>query len=133
MQPLRKLQVDLEKLDVWERLKEIDSGLSVAQWLALDKKAYADVRDRLKFLHSHQVGKSSQAMDVNALEVDSEEENEEEVEDGEETDWDSTWSEGMVDGDDDSVSTEYNYPYDLQNMEKSIPLRGPVVINGQVV
>ena len=86
------------------------------------------------------VNNSFKLLLLNALEVDSEEENEE-VEDGEETNWDSTWSEGMVDGDDDSVSqddydsndTEYNYPYDLQNMKKSIPLHGPVMINGQVV
>ncbi|KAG2216448.1 hypothetical protein INT45_000061 [Circinella minor] len=156
----RKLQVDLEKSDVWKKLKEIDSGLSMAQWLALDKEAYIDVRDGLKFLHGRNMtNKSNQAMDINALEIDSKDEM------SQETDWESTWSETSSRGDDsdseeknddegagteenydsddlsnseenddyDSDDTEYNYPYDLQNMKKSIPLRGPVVINGQVV
>ncbi|KAG2216128.1 hypothetical protein INT45_001976 [Circinella minor] len=71
----RKLQVDLEKSDVWKKLKEIDSGLSMAQWLVLDKEAYVDVRDRLKFLHSHNTtNKSNQAMDINALKIDSKDE-----------------------------------------------------------
>ncbi|KAG2205305.1 hypothetical protein INT45_008340, partial [Circinella minor] len=83
----RKLQVDLEKSDVWNKLKEIDSGLSMAQWLALDKQAYADVRDGLKFLHGRNtVNKSGQTMDVNALEIDSNDSIQE-------TDWESTWSE----------------------------------------
>ena len=154
----RKLQVDLEKSDVWKKLKEINSGLSMAQWLALDKEAYMDVRDGLKFFHGRNTAsKSKQAMDVNALEIDSNDS-------GQETDWESTWSEapshsndsdsdekdddggsateniydddrlGSEESDDyDSDDTEDNYPYDLQNMKKSIPLRRPVVINGQVV
>ncbi|KAG2206047.1 hypothetical protein INT45_000309, partial [Circinella minor] len=98
----RKLQVDLEKSDVWKKLKEIDSGLSMAQWLALDKEAYVDVRDRLKFLHGHNTtNKSNQAMDINALEIDSKDEM------SQETDWESTWSETSSRGDD-SDSEEKN-------------------------
>ena len=143
-QPPRKLPVELEKPDIWETLKGLDSGLSVAQWLALDKNAYVDVRDGLKFLHGRrQANNINQTMDVNALNVDLNSENEDsnDVSD-QETGWDTTWSEGSLcdsdhvsDGQDDydSDDTEYNYPYDLQKMKRSIPLRGPVVINGQVV
>ncbi|KAG2213623.1 hypothetical protein INT45_000984, partial [Circinella minor] len=152
-QPPRKLQIDLDQPDVWERLKELDSGLSMAQWLALDKKAYVDVRDGLKYLHGrNNPNNKVQRMEVNAVDIDAITDDEEETErsiegeettDGDiETDWDSTWSEGSRDNDDiiqgnhdgyESDDTEYHYPYDLQKMKKSIPLRGPVVINGHVI
>ncbi|KAG2216450.1 hypothetical protein INT45_000063 [Circinella minor] len=143
-QPPRKLLVELEKPDVWETLKKLDSGLSVVQWLALGKKAYVNVRDGLKYLYERrQYNLSNRVMDVNVLKVDSElkEENSNDgSDDG--TDWDSTWSEGSVYSSDRTSDeednynlddTEYNYPYDLQNMKKSIPLHGPIIINGQVV
>ena len=46
--PACKLEIALEKSDVWGRLKEVDVGISLAQWLALDKGAYANVPDELK-------------------------------------------------------------------------------------
>ena len=159
-QPPRKLEVRLPKPDVWARLKEVDAGISLAQWLALDKNAYADVRDGLKYLHGRQAPKKTLAepMEINALQAQSfgrggacDETSAESEEEGDmagavagDTDWDSTWLEASERGEEellaesqeeayDSEDTEYNYPYDLQEMKKSIPLRGPVVINGQVV
>lgn len=38
--PLRQLLVLLRQRDIWQRLQQVDSGLSLADWLALDKKAY---------------------------------------------------------------------------------------------
>ena len=155
--PPRKLEVEVEKPDVWARLRQVDSGLSLAQWLALDKQAYADVRDGLKHLHGRPSVRKSTAepMVINALhaqdlsdddggeaDTESDDDGVSSVGDGDDTDWDSTWSEASAREEDapfgeeqeyDSEDTEYHYPYDLQAMKKSIPLRGPVVINGQVV
>ena len=157
--PARKLEIALEKSDVWGRLKEVDAGISLAQWLALDKGAYADVRDGLKYLHGRQASKiaTSEPMQINAVQAqassrnrrwaESDGETDEEegspLVDDDYTDWDSTWSEASTREEEsfgegqeeayDSEDTEYHYPYDLQEMKRSIPLRGPVVINGQVV
>ncbi|KAG2207285.1 hypothetical protein INT45_006530 [Circinella minor] len=144
-QPPRKIPVDLASPDVWEKLKSLDAGLTMAQWLALDKKAYAEVRDGLRFLHGRKARSNiqvDQAMKVNVLEVDSEEGDHSTSDEEEGTDWDSTWSKGSTFEKDgmnqdqenyNSDDTEYNYPYNLENMKKSIPLRRPIVIKGHVV
>ncbi|KAG2209654.1 hypothetical protein INT45_002784, partial [Circinella minor] len=80
-QPPWKLQIDLDQPDVWERLKELDSGLSMAQWLALDKKAYVDVRDGLKYLHGRSNSNNkAQRMEVNAVDINAITDDEEETE-----------------------------------------------------
>ncbi|KAL0082120.1 hypothetical protein F4703DRAFT_1954279 [Phycomyces blakesleeanus] len=50
--PLRELPVHISRKDVWERLKSIDTDLSLADWLLLDKCAPKDAKDRLRFLSS---------------------------------------------------------------------------------
>ncbi|KAI7846836.1 hypothetical protein BDC45DRAFT_542475 [Circinella umbellata] len=50
-QPPRKLQVDLHKKNIWDTLKQVDAGLSVANWLALDNAASQDLTAGLRYLH----------------------------------------------------------------------------------
>lgn len=49
--PPRRLPVSTSKRDVWKKLSQLDAGLTVSDWIALDKEAYRDVRDGLRFLH----------------------------------------------------------------------------------
>ncbi|ORZ11564.1 hypothetical protein BCR42DRAFT_395220 [Absidia repens] len=39
------------KRNIWKKLMELDAGLSVADWLTLDRGAYEDVRDGLRYLY----------------------------------------------------------------------------------
>ncbi|CAO3588926.1 unnamed protein product [Absidia cylindrospora] len=61
--PPRKLFVHLPKRNIWFLLKQTSSGLSIADWLKLDKEAYGDVRDGLRYIH----GRRSKV--VNSMEV----------------------------------------------------------------
>lgn len=49
--PPRRLPVHLPRRDICRRLQEVDAGLSVAEWLAIDKAAFRDIRDGLCYLH----------------------------------------------------------------------------------
>lgn len=131
--PPRKLPVHISRRDIWQRLMNLDSGLSVAEWMALDKTAYQDVRDGLRYLHSRRSNrKRTQA--VNAVEIAQDTDDSWSEVDSEKEDWSSNES-VMASDESDYLSddTIYDYPYDLKAMERSVPLRGPVVINGILV
>lgn len=128
--PPRRLPVHLSKRDIWQRLHALDSGLSMAEWMALDKSAYQDVRDGLRYLHARKVSRKK-AQVVNALEVAYDTEDSWSEADSDDEDWSS--AESVLASDESeymSDDTMYDYPYDLKAMERSVPLRGPVVING---
>lgn len=48
---VRKLAVTIPQKDVWERLKQIDAGLSMADWIALSRHSAKDVQDGIRYLH----------------------------------------------------------------------------------
>ncbi|KAJ8652136.1 hypothetical protein O0I10_012243 [Lichtheimia ornata] len=54
--PPRRLPVALRKKDIWSQLLSMDLGLSIADWLAMDKTAYNDIRDGLRYLHGRPRG-----------------------------------------------------------------------------
>ncbi|CAO3588565.1 unnamed protein product [Absidia cylindrospora] len=60
--PLRKVKVLSIVQDVWARLAALDSGLSMADWTAMDKSATRDVQAGTRFLLGQ--SRSSKAVDV---------------------------------------------------------------------
>ncbi|KAG2191692.1 hypothetical protein INT47_012311, partial [Mucor saturninus] len=143
--PPRRLPVELKKKDFWERLQSLDSGLSMADWLSLDKRAKDDVRDGLRYIYGRKDPQHSSAM-VNMVKRNSEswdsesefenssnEDNEsweeEEASLGSEEAIASSASEAEYDSDD----TEYSYQYNYQRFARSQPLKAPIMINGQVI
>lgn len=131
--PPRRLPVRLNKKDVWKKLAQTEAGLSMADWVSLDKAAYKDVVDGLRYLHGRKVKKvaSSKAVNLVDVEVD-EDEDAQESEDMEESEWSEDYS-STEESEYDSDDTECNYPYDYETMKKSRPMRAPVAINGEVV
>lgn len=145
--PPRRLPVPIQKKDIWSRLLSMDSGLSIADWLAMDKAAYNDIRDGLRYLHGRQTrGRNltqaqAQAqvqgvtmMDINHVEQD-DEDNEQ---------WsDDSWEDGEYElfgsdvGDFDEHSlggyesddTGIDYPYNYEAMKNSRPLRATISIH----
>ncbi|ORZ24348.1 hypothetical protein BCR42DRAFT_468641 [Absidia repens] len=62
-EPPRKLPVHVPTYNIWDHLKATQSPLTLADWLRLDKTAYKDLRDGLRYLH----GRSSVSKAVNAI------------------------------------------------------------------
>lgn len=137
--PPRRLPVQLSKKDIWSRLLSMDAGLSIADWLAMDKRAYNDIRDGLRYLH----GRISRARDVTQTQ-DTAMMDVNHVEPEEESDWsDDSWEEGEYElfgsdiGDLDAASldgyesddTGAGYPYNYERMKNSRPLRAPISIH----
>ncbi|KAG2190968.1 hypothetical protein INT47_007113 [Mucor saturninus] len=136
-QPPRHLPVKLHRKDVWEKLKNVDAGLSVADWLLLDRTASKDVKDGLRFLTGRK--KKVPALGVNL--VQHQEDSSEESASFYSDDWESQsvvsdevnfGSDSELDGYD-SDDTVYSYKYDYQDFASSQPLRAPITINDQVL
>lgn len=153
--PVRKLPVTLRRYNIWERLNSIDAGLTMGDWIYLDQEARRDLVDGARTMSAKSKKvvlngkfktitvepgskgkKRSNAQIVNAVE---------QWNDGIESGYDS--SEWEDESDDSSVfSTEgsattdteitnaslIKYPYNLQKMRSSSPLKGPVSVNGVV-
>lgn len=180
--PVRHLPVTLRKHDIWNILGKVDAGLSVSEWVALDKQAARDLVDGLRTLRTKKrqvsqnrtdqtitavpiqpptrgvkrsarmIGSINQLDDVDsefsidsgesvrmidALEVeDSESEGSgsiTDVEDLIETESvtsDISTSSIVTEGS--TVHSLVNYPYNLQKMRISAPLKAPVSVNGIV-
>lgn len=170
----RKLPVPVSEVHIWDVLGRINAGLSVSDWLAMDKDAARDLADGLRDLSSkrpqrskrHMLNRESRikAMQnvgigvVNAVDQDGDDEGADSYSGGEEdseyySEADSIGydieestdgvSIGTIDsvyvtddgGEsdlDDAVSI-YRYPYDLDRMRASSPMRGVVKINGHPI
>lgn len=142
--PPRRLPVPIQKKDIWRRLLSMDSGLSIVDWLAMDKSAYNDIRDGLRYLHGRQPRarnvpqqQPTTMMDINHV-----------MQDDEEEDWsDDSWEEGEFElfgsdiGDLDKQSmdgyesddTGADYPYNYETMKNSRPLRAVITIHDQCI
>lgn len=130
--PPRRLVVNTPKRDIWRKLSQLDAGLSMAQWISLDKAAYKDLRDGLRYLYGRKPkaeNRKSQAQ-VNNMEVDV----------GADEDW-STESEWST-SDTESVSsvdslrsddTLHDYPYNFSTLQSSKPMKAQIVINGEPI
>lgn len=154
---VRKLVVTLPQKDVWERLKQVDAGLSMADWLSLSKHAAKDVQDGIRHWHGRKprgvrVGDSIQRqpsstnVPVNYVDLHehdlTDSSDEWAYSDDDEGTFRSDGSDvgsddfALVDGDDvgyESDDTQYEYPYNLDKMKESAPLQAPITIHGHLV
>lgn len=157
-QPPRRLQVDVPKANIWDILKQVDSGISVAQFIATNKQAAKELTDGIRSLHGRkpkatndirQVNMAMPAGDVLTLddldysdeEIDFEDESDGGYFDGEDLDDDNSSRvadtgsdfDNENDYDGDGSDTEYDYPYDYRVMSKSEPLVTDVSIHGKTI
>lgn len=122
-QPPRRLPVVTRSLKIWDRLGEMDAGLSVADWIRLDKKgATTDLRDGLRYLH----GRKPRVAPVNQMLAL----NDSDGDDSDDDDDDSIFSD---DSDDGGLAKVMGYPYSLHSMQNSKPLSGPVVVGDRLI
>lgn len=152
----RKLAVNIPQKDVWERLKQVDAGLSMADWIALSRHDAKDVQDGIRYLHGRRSKGSEgvptrhqpkpESVPVNYVDL-----HEHDLTDSSD-DWaysddeDGTFRSdsseigsdavAYADGEDggyDSDDTQYEYPYNLERMKESAPLQAPITIHGHLV
>jgi hypothetical protein len=156
----RRLQVDIRKSKVWDRLIDTTAGITLGEWLAISPEGQKDLIDGIRYLRENKRRQNRLARNndstpmnidsnpnpVNAVEHYENENWSEAVEEGEESF--SGSSEYLEDSESnltyDSQATEsnseileeesiYEYPYSLGSMKNSSPLRGMVSINGKPV
>ncbi|KAI7873431.1 hypothetical protein K492DRAFT_185653 [Lichtheimia hyalospora FSU 10163] len=133
--PPRRLPVKAPRKNIWKCLEQLDAGLLVAQWLSMDREAYKDIRDGLRYLYGRKPKTipSKAIGQVNAMEVDTSASDDEDwwTDDGESEDDDRTSVTSI-----DTVKTKdtnLEYPYDFSKMQASKPLKAPIVINNEPV
>jgi hypothetical protein len=150
----RRLPVQIKKSPVWNKLKESTANISLAEWLAIDPNAQKDMVDGIRYLRENkkrkdkQVGNTEieQGQKVNKVDINKEEtENEESNSDSSinsnlETDSgvtsiDSTHNNEEEDywSDDSDIRSVYRYPYSLERMKNSSPLKAMISIQGRPV
>ncbi|KAL0086828.1 hypothetical protein F4703DRAFT_1978290, partial [Phycomyces blakesleeanus] len=133
--PPRYLPVQLRKKTIWDRLQTLDSGLSMADWLAMDKLAAQDIKDGLRFIFGR---KKKVPVNINLVRVEEEtSKSDSESFKGTESSYfksdegergSDTESEGY--GSDDTV---YDNKYDYKKISTSQPLQAPILINGHLI
>ncbi|CAO3601483.1 unnamed protein product [Absidia cylindrospora] len=130
--PVRRLVVPLEKKDVWDRLQQLDSGLSMADWLAMDKSAYADTRDGLRHFHIKARKPKTDGFVTNEpMAVNTLDQNDDLTSDSTTTSDSWTDTSSVF-----SSSTEYSrmgYEYSLSNMKASSPFKARIVIGNEII
>lgn len=161
----RRLPVPTRTLNVWERLRHLDSGLTMLDWVAIDRDAAKDLTDGLRDLRVQRPKRTkkhlaalatgtglNQGARVNVVDndqdlysdgygsgSDSDYSGYDSEESGSVTSGASSLnselvvSNGVVDRELSDVESVYQYPYHLNKMKVSSPLRGIVSINGQAV
>lgn len=65
----RRSPIHLTSKDVWERLRQLDVGLSMADWIALSKTAAKDVQDGIRFMHGRMPAKKKKTCPKSAYTV----------------------------------------------------------------
>lgn len=156
--PVRRLPITVKQSKIWDKLNSLDSGLTMGEWLVMSRDTRRDLIDGCRTLNSRYTkvssnngqqtltsevpkSKGKEPLRVGAIEnwdpVANEEYDSSDLEesDGETTEYGTTTE---TDSLSDSDLTEYtdtsfvHYPYDLQKMKASSPLKGPVSVNGVV-
>lgn len=159
--PPRRLPITLRRQDIWQKLDKVDAGLSMTEWLYLDKQASKDMMDGIRTMRSKRkkittgrdnrqlitaepIPRTPKRVPVVAAVG---------VGDSDSSSWeedDSSVSSELTFGttttntsNPDSIENSENairddegslvdYPYNLQSMRNSAPLKGPVSVNGMV-
>ncbi|CEP07422.1 hypothetical protein, partial, partial [Parasitella parasitica] len=128
------------------KLAQLDAGLSVLDWVAIDKDAAKDLVDGLKDLRKQRPRRTRRHLaEVEAIEVPNRVNDVAHIADEDDDSFssslyydsngegsDSTGSTGD-DLDLDDTKSVYRYPYDLSKMKWSSPLKAEVSINGKRV
>ncbi|KAG2190950.1 hypothetical protein INT47_009222 [Mucor saturninus] len=160
--PPKRLPVKIPKRDVWNTLLSTDAGLTVADWLAMNKSAAKDIKDGLRYLHGRKkipippINMVINQEDTDTtLETDTETDND--TDDDIDTDMntdiatnktnnetdslndDIDSENGINDSDEydsaqeDSDDTTYTYKYNFNNFSVSQPLKAPIMINNHII
>ncbi|KAK4521021.1 uncharacterized protein ATC70_004009 [Mucor velutinosus] len=144
----RVLKVPTRSLNVWSKLTELDSGLSILDWVAIDKDAATDLVDGLRDLRKQRSKRIKQHLmeidgnireppnkinvvhDPDIFEVSS-------YYDSNSSSGGDSMTSSISDSDSDlnfdDTHSVYRYPYDLSKMKWSSPLKAEISINGQEV
>ncbi|KAG0944008.1 hypothetical protein G6F31_014647 [Rhizopus arrhizus] len=144
--PVRKLPVTLRRYNIWERLNSIDAGLTMGDWIYLDQEARRDLVDGARTMSAKSKKvvlngkfktitvepgskgkKRSNAQIVNAVEQWNDG-----IESGyDSSEWEDESDDSSVFSTDGSATTDtevtnaslIKYPYNLQKMRSSSPLK----------
>lgn len=132
-------------LNIWDKLANRGSGLSVLDWVAIDKDAAKDLNDGLRDLRRQRPKKTRRHLEnLNGTGMDADPPNKINVVDNVSKSSDSSYYDSDGSGDsneandsedlnfDDSQSV-YRYPYNLTQIKWSSPLKTQVTINGKFV
>ena len=156
----RRLEVDTNKIDIWDALGDTQVNMSFKDWIAIDKQAAKDLCDGIRFIHGRKsrttttattmsnLPVATQVNAVNLVEPDEDDDGDDEQEEHEE---DEEWDE-LHDGESDSESYLFDsefededdngyhsdtsitqYPYSPESMGAARPFAVQVDINGHVV
>ncbi|OBZ80195.1 hypothetical protein A0J61_11756, partial [Choanephora cucurbitarum] len=161
----RRLPVPTRTLNIWERLRHLDSGLTMLHWVAIDRDAAKDLVDGLRDLRVQRPKQTKkhlaalatgtgvhQGALINVVDNDQDFDSDgyDSDSDGDYSDYDSE-GDGSSTSDSSSLASElalidktndrdfsdmdsvYQYPYHLNKIRVSSPLRGVISINGQAV
>ncbi|ORE12263.1 hypothetical protein BCV71DRAFT_282653 [Rhizopus microsporus] len=138
--PVRYLPITIRKQDIWNTLARADAGLTVSEWLAIDKQAARELVDGLRTLRSRKKKITQDNQNRQTISA-AHEGSDSWMDSGYTTDSDAPENESD-DGSTESLVTEatdetskystVDYPYNLQHMRMSAPLKAPVAVNGIV-
>ncbi|KAK4512302.1 3-keto-steroid reductase [Mucor velutinosus] len=147
----RVLKVPTKSLNVWNKLSELDSGLSILDWVAIDKDAAKDLVDGLRDLRKQRPKRTKRhlmEMDGGSKEPPNKINVVQHAADSDVSEASSYYdSDPSSDGDSmasfssgtdsdlnfDDTHSVYRYPYDLAKMKWSSPLKAEISINGRKV
>ncbi|KAL0582330.1 hypothetical protein ABG067_007817, partial [Albugo candida] len=153
----RRLPVSIKKNKIWSRLLKVEAGISLAEWISLDKEAASEIIDGIRYLRESKkkrkppgVIESAKLVEtvgqVNEVEIDDDSTDSYDSDDSYDNHVSSDASTGVSLSDisdiekssDDGLEfsdTEsiYRYPYSLEEMKSGSPLRGVVNINNKSI
>jgi hypothetical protein len=150
----RRLPVLIKKSQVWNTLKASPANISLAEWLAMDPNAQKDIVDGIRYLRENKRRKDKQvrnpgvehAQKVNKVDVNKEETESEDSDSHSSTNSDLETDTGVTSivsaGDneednwsdnDSDIRSVYRYPYSLERMKNSSPLKAMISIQGRPV
>lgn len=126
---LRKIQVNPTMEKIWDVLNKVDAGLTVADWLIIDKEAKQDLQAGLRYLNKRK--KKSESMDVGNIDVAKE------LIDDDNSSYYSTDDDCQSIDSTATVNSEINsvqgYEYSLENMKTSHPFKASILIGNEIV
>jgi len=159
--PVRKVPVQVKRHHIWSKLESINAGLSISDWLALDKRATQDLMAGIRTLRSRKKTVSASPGNQDEMIIDSlpmaatgltgdtpmaptlrvaalDNDGDSDSSSSWESEVSSTPTETTLETtvSDESASEQLsiiNYPYSLPSMKASAPLKVPVSVHGHVI